>query len=80
LDKKAISFDGETYNDVIRRRKTIMGSWIYDSETWVRVLSLVERNMIDLNGLISHRLPLDDAVKGFELSLKQQCVKVILIP
>jgi L-iditol 2-dehydrogenase len=79
-DKTVASIDGLTYNDLILERKKILGSWIYDTLTWVRMIRLLERKLVNLKPLITHRLPLKDAVKGFELGLKQQCVKVMLLP
>jgi len=72
--------DGGTYNEVILRRKKILGSWIYDPITYVKILSLLERKLINLEPLITHRLPLTEATKGFEAGLKQEGIKVILNP
>lgn len=77
---RPVTLNGQDYNEMIRGRKRILGSWIYDTVTWIRVLELLERGSIDLRPLITHRLPLQDALKGFDLSLAKDCVKVILEP
>lgn len=79
-DARPVTLDGRDYNDVIRGRKRILGSWIYDTTTWIRVLELLDRGRVDLRPLITHRLPLQGALSGFELAFAKDCVKVILEP
>jgi threonine dehydrogenase-like Zn-dependent dehydrogenase len=46
------------------------------------LLERIERDEIDPSFVITHRMALDDAPKGYEIFLKKQdeCVKVVLTP
>ena len=60
------------------RSITIKMSMLYKSRSWIRVMELLSHNRVDLKPLITHRLPLKDAVEGFELAHRKEAVKVIL--
>jgi threonine dehydrogenase-like Zn-dependent dehydrogenase len=47
---------------------------------WVRALDAVRSRDIDPEPLISHRLPLEDAVEGYALFDRREATKVVLIP
>jgi threonine dehydrogenase-like Zn-dependent dehydrogenase len=47
---------------------------------WDRALDAVKLGRIDPLPLISHRLPLDEAVKGYELFDAHLATKVVLTP
>lgn len=50
-------------------------------QTWTRMLGLLDSGRIDLETLISHRFPLSDAGKAFELLMKgEDASKILLIP
>lgn len=80
VETPVASIDGITYNQVITRRQKIIGSWIYDTLTYVRIIKLLQWNRVDLKPLLTHELPLSDAVKGFEMGFKQECIKAMLKP
>jgi threonine dehydrogenase-like Zn-dependent dehydrogenase len=46
------------------------------------VLPLAERHRSLLAALVSHRLPLDDGVRGYDLFARRidGCTKVVLVP
>ncbi len=46
-------------------------------ETWYKMTSLVKSGL-DVNEIITHRLPVSDYIKGFELMKSGRCGKVIL--
>lgn len=50
------------------------------SNTWPRAIRLVETGVIDLSKLVTHRFPLEDAVKAFETSAdpKSGSIKVLI--
>jgi threonine 3-dehydrogenase len=48
--------------------------------TWQQVSSLLESGKVDVKPMITHRFSLGDFEKGFELMIKGQCGKVLLIP
>jgi alcohol dehydrogenase len=47
---------------------------------WERTMRAVRSGEVDPVPLISHRLPLDDAVRGYELFERREATKVILTP
>jgi L-iditol 2-dehydrogenase len=62
-----------------RRGLTIMMSRRM-KHAYPRAIQLVQRGMIDLNGLVSHRFPLKRAVEAFKLNTayKDEVVKVVI--
>ncbi|MBA1334892.1 MAG: L-threonine 3-dehydrogenase [Firmicutes bacterium] len=58
--------------------KGITGRLMYD--TWFQVKGLLESGRMDLQPVITHRLPLEDFKKGMELMDSGDCGKVILYP
>lgn len=49
-------------------------------ETWQQVSRLLESGQVNVEPIITHRLPLEEFEKGFELMNEGKCGKVVLIP
>ena len=47
---------------------------------WDEALALITSGAADPASIISHRLPLDDAVRGYELFASREAMKVVLTP
>lgn len=47
---------------------------------WDDALELIAGGTVDPQSIISHRLPLDDAVRGYELFAAREAMKVVLTP
>ncbi|MGA8015053.1 MAG: alcohol dehydrogenase catalytic domain-containing protein [Candidatus Dormiibacterota bacterium] len=47
---------------------------------WDRALELIREGVADPRAIISHRLPLEEAVRGYELFESRQALKVVLTP
>ena len=54
------------------------GRYMYS--TWDRVQRLVSRGLVNLKSVVTHQLPLGKAEEGFQLLLKGEASKIILIP
>jgi 2-desacetyl-2-hydroxyethyl bacteriochlorophyllide A dehydrogenase len=65
---------------LVRSSKSIIGSYAYTVETWQRAIELFSNRTIDPEAVISHRLPLKEADKGFQLAIKKEALKVLFIP
>ncbi|WP_353894412.1 L-threonine 3-dehydrogenase [Proteinivorax hydrogeniformans] len=68
-------------NDVVFRGITIQGiagRKMY--ETWYQVKGLLQSGNLDIESVITHRLPMKDFKKGFELMQSGNCGKVVLYP
>jgi len=66
--------------NLVRRSKSILGAYGYDSEIWRRALWLLDSGKVNAEPMITHRFSLDEAVKGFELAVKREATKVLFIP
>lgn len=65
---------------MVRGAKSIVGAYAYTVQTWRRALALFSNKTVDPEAVITHRMPLEDADKGFQLALKKEAVKVLFIP
>ena len=65
---------------MVRGRKKILGAYSYDVHTWRRALSLLSSGMVDVEQMITHRVPLIRAEEGFALAIKREAAKVLFIP
>lgn len=66
--------------DLVRSAKKIIGSYNGPLSVWTRELELLSQGKINLDPLISHRLPLSKAEKGFKLCIKKKSMKVLFTP
>ena len=58
----------------------IQGHFAYDYVSWKNCIRLLEMGKLDVNPIITHRLPLSEWEKGFALTENREGIKVILIP
>jgi threonine dehydrogenase-like Zn-dependent dehydrogenase len=47
---------------------------------WDDAMAMVSSGVAHPDEIISHRLPLDDVVRGYELFAKREALKVVLTP
>jgi threonine dehydrogenase-like Zn-dependent dehydrogenase len=64
----------------VRGKKSIIGAYGYEPETWQRALALLSSRRVAAEAMITHRVPLTEAQKGFELAVKREAAKVLFIP
>jgi 2-desacetyl-2-hydroxyethyl bacteriochlorophyllide A dehydrogenase len=65
---------------MVRGRKSIIGAYGYNVQTWRRAIALISSGKVDPEAIITHRLPLIDGEEGFELAIKRDAAKVIFLP
>jgi L-iditol 2-dehydrogenase len=65
-------------NKIMRYELTIHGSITYVQEDFPRAITLLDK--VEVEPIITHRLPLDDAEGAFKLLLSKEAVKVLFIP
>ena len=65
---------------LVRQSKSIIGAYGYDTDTWLRAISLLTTGRVRTEPMITHRLPLTEAVQGFEAAVSREAVKVIFLP
>lgn len=65
--------------DTFMRRLTIrFGGLCPVAVYWRDALELVERGAVEPTDIITHRMPLDDAVEGYDLFERREALKVVL--
>lgn len=52
----------------------------YDWETWERMIPYLQQKTVNLKKFISHTLPLQQAVDGFDLASSKKSLKVVFQP
>jgi len=71
----------DTTNLVVYKEASVIGSTgRLMFQTWERMAKLVKEKRVDLLSIITQRLPLDKADKGFQAMLRGKAVKVLLTP
>ncbi len=64
----------------VRNRHQLRASHGSEPRTWERVIALLARDADSYRAMITHRLPLDRGLEGFELARQRAASKVILTP
>ena len=72
-----IQFDGAK---LVRQRHQIRGTYRASRATWAAVRDFVVTHAAELAPMVTHRMPLADAIKGFEMARKKVGSKILLIP
>ncbi|NUK31361.1 alcohol dehydrogenase catalytic domain-containing protein [Parageobacillus sp. VR-IP] len=67
-------------NEIVRGEVTVRGVYGVTEKTLQRTIVMAASSKYPYEKLISHLLPLERAVEGFEAGLKKEAVKVILKP
>jgi 2-desacetyl-2-hydroxyethyl bacteriochlorophyllide A dehydrogenase len=65
---------------MVRGRKSIIGAYGYNVQTWQRAIALIASGKVDPEAIITHRLPLDKGEEGFQLAIERSAAKVIFLP
>lgn len=74
---KPISFDGAK---LVRQRHQIRGTYRAMRATWQEVRDFLIASHTSLAPMVTHRLPLDQAIEGFEMALNKVGSKIVLMP
>ncbi len=65
---------------LLAKSVTLKGHFSHTWDVWEQCLTLMDKNMVDLERLITHELPIDQFEKAFEMVETKEAVKVVLIP
>jgi L-iditol 2-dehydrogenase len=68
------------FDRVAFRQLRVLGSVGYNSDTWDRTLKILAQGTVRMGDFITHKLPLDDWKRGFDLCEQKESVKVLLRP
>ena len=80
LTPKPLAFDSGDYYIMQSKRQRILSSFLQELRTWNTVTNLIWSKRVNLQNLVSHRVPLADAVRGFEIAASCKALKVVLVP
>jgi len=58
---------------------TIYGAWLANA-TFPAAVKVLESRSLDLDGLVSHKIPLKDLHKGIDLLANRQAMKIVVYP
>jgi len=76
-----IGYDKRPYNysldELLNKGISVKGHFGYNYESWKNVMRLLEIGKVDLKGMISHYIRLEDWDKGFNLVRSQKAIKII---
>ena len=61
------------------KEMTIFGAWLANA-TFPAAVKVLEARSLDLDGLISHKMPLKDLHKGIEMLANRQAMKIVVYP
>jgi threonine dehydrogenase-like Zn-dependent dehydrogenase len=64
--------------DLVRSSKHLIGSYGGPLSVWIRELALLAQGVINPKPIVSHKLSLDEAEKGFEHCIKKTGIKILL--
>ena len=67
-------------NDLTYQSQSIQGHHAYNDVTWRNCLGLLEKQMLVLDPLITHVLPLSEWERGMNLMKSREGTKVLLYP
>ena len=65
---------------VFYKQLTMAGSVCYTAATWARMFQMFSEGRIALGDLISHKLPITEWQKAFDLCLNREALKVLMFP
>jgi L-iditol 2-dehydrogenase len=68
------------FDQVAFKQLRVNGSVGYTAETWQRMLKILEPGTLRLNDLVTHKLPLSEWKKAFDLCEQKEALKVLLTP
>jgi L-iditol 2-dehydrogenase len=67
-------------NILVDKELTIHGSFRRQPSTWYRAIKLVANKTIDAKSIITHVFPLARAEEGFQILMRKEGIKAILVP
>ncbi len=65
---------------LVREHQQIRGSYRAPVETWAKVIAFLREHAALARRMITHRLPLGDAIEGLELARRRVASKVVIVP
>jgi L-iditol 2-dehydrogenase len=67
-------------DQILFKQLKVSGSVCYTAETWNRMMKIYEQGRITLGDLVSHKLPISEWRKAFDLCMNKRALKVLMYP
>jgi 2-desacetyl-2-hydroxyethyl bacteriochlorophyllide A dehydrogenase len=67
-------------NDIHYTEKVVTGAFAGSPEQFTRAVKLISVGLVDVEALITHRMPLDNLDEGFEMTLEGVGMKKMILP
>jgi len=71
------------HHDICAKEITLVGSWVYTVDEYPIAYNFLRRAQgigLPVESLITHRFPLEQIAEGFDVSIRQQGLKVAILP
>jgi L-iditol 2-dehydrogenase len=65
---------------IFYKQLTVMGSICYTARTWRRMFDIFSQGTVRLDDLVSHKMPIEQWRRAFDLCLERRALKVLLYP
>jgi len=67
-------------DQIFYKQLKLSGSICYTAQTWNRMVKIYAQGRVRINDLISHKLPISEWRRAFELCTERRALKVLLYP
>ena len=67
-------------SDMLRKGISLHGIWHYNLSDSLNIIKVIEQNSDKLDKFITHKFPMSEVQKAWELQAKMKCGKVLLNP
>jgi len=64
-------------DQLLRKLTTVIGAWYFPIWQFNSIVDFVMRHQIPVEGIVSHRLTLDDAPEAFEMLREKSAEKMV---
>ncbi len=71
---------GIPFDTILYKQLSVFGALGHTLETWDRMVQIYRRRLLDLEPLVTHKMPFSQWRKAFELCENKQALKVLLHP
>jgi propanol-preferring alcohol dehydrogenase len=66
-------------DQIIRKLLTVVGGWYFPLGEWQEILRFVDDNKVDVEAIISHEYPLEDAEQAFGAFDRRETEKAVFV-
>lgn len=78
-----IAIGNKPYNygldSITLRSVQLIGHLGYNTISWINTINLAAQGKLDLRSIVTHKITLDEAVKGFDMMVSREAGKVIIV-